>query len=203
MADFSRSKRGLSQAFYREKLHEKHYGYPDLESFMVGFWEGWATSKGTHIRMPQQLPNDALFHVQANKKNTEQIPRTCSRCSTRGKAATAPSRSLTTATLKRQCRASRPRRSSCPQKRICTSREFLFLLAPIPWPPVCSRRLKRNTCQTRRLGIRSREHESRRWTVGGVPDDLGPLGRRTGRQQGGCEVARRAIGRLLRRKRPR
>ena len=41
------SKRGFSQAFYREKLHEKHYGYPDLESFMVGFWEGWATSKGT------------------------------------------------------------------------------------------------------------------------------------------------------------
>lgn len=40
-------KRGFSQAFYREKLHEKHYGYPDLESFMVGFWEGWATSKGT------------------------------------------------------------------------------------------------------------------------------------------------------------
>lgn len=40
-------KRGFSQAFYRERLHEKHYGYPDLESFMVGFWEGWATSKGT------------------------------------------------------------------------------------------------------------------------------------------------------------
>lgn len=40
-------KRGFSQAFYREKLHEKHYGYPTLESFMVGFWEGWATSKGT------------------------------------------------------------------------------------------------------------------------------------------------------------
>lgn len=39
--------RGFSQAFYREKLHEKHYGYPDLESFIVGFWEGWATSKGT------------------------------------------------------------------------------------------------------------------------------------------------------------
>ena len=39
-------KRGFSQAFYREKLHEKHYGYPDLESFIVGFWEGWATSKG-------------------------------------------------------------------------------------------------------------------------------------------------------------
>ena len=40
--------RGFSQTFYRERLHEKHYGYPDLESFMVGFWEGWATSKGTY-----------------------------------------------------------------------------------------------------------------------------------------------------------
>ena len=39
-------KRGFSQTFYRERLHEIHYGYPDLESFMVGFWEGWATSKG-------------------------------------------------------------------------------------------------------------------------------------------------------------
>ena len=39
-------KRGFSQAFYREKLHEKHYGFPDLESFMVGFWEAWAISKG-------------------------------------------------------------------------------------------------------------------------------------------------------------
>lgn len=36
---------GFSQAFYREKLHETHYGYKDLESFMVGFWESWATSK--------------------------------------------------------------------------------------------------------------------------------------------------------------
>ena len=49
-------KRGLSQAFYREKLHEKHFGYPDLESFMVGFWEAWATSKGTYIRMPNNPP---------------------------------------------------------------------------------------------------------------------------------------------------
>ncbi|CAJ2507506.1 Uu.00g086920.m01.CDS01 [Anthostomella pinea] len=36
---------GLSQAFYREKLHEKYLGYKDLEDFMIGFWEGWATSK--------------------------------------------------------------------------------------------------------------------------------------------------------------
>ena len=38
--------RGFSQAFYREKLHEKHFGYKDLESFMQGFWETWACSKG-------------------------------------------------------------------------------------------------------------------------------------------------------------
>ena len=38
--------RGLSQAFYRERLHEKHYGFKDLESFMQGFWEAWACSKG-------------------------------------------------------------------------------------------------------------------------------------------------------------
>ena len=39
--------RGFSQAFYREKVHEKHFGFKDLESFMVGFWEAWSTSKGT------------------------------------------------------------------------------------------------------------------------------------------------------------
>ena len=38
--------RGLSQTFYREKLHEKHFGYKDLESFMQGFWETWVCSKG-------------------------------------------------------------------------------------------------------------------------------------------------------------
>ncbi|MCJ1227784.1 hypothetical protein MMC12_004443 [Toensbergia leucococca] len=36
---------GFSQAFYREKVHEKHFGFPDLESFLVGFWEKWACSK--------------------------------------------------------------------------------------------------------------------------------------------------------------
>ena len=38
--------RGFSQTFYRELLHETVYGFPDLESFMVGFWEAWACSKG-------------------------------------------------------------------------------------------------------------------------------------------------------------
>lgn len=36
---------GFSQAFYREKLHEKFYNAKDLEDFLVNFWEGWATSK--------------------------------------------------------------------------------------------------------------------------------------------------------------
>ncbi|KAL9628628.1 MAG: hypothetical protein Q9164_007198 [Protoblastenia rupestris] len=36
---------GFSQAFYREKLHEKFYGAKDLEEFMVNFWEAWALSK--------------------------------------------------------------------------------------------------------------------------------------------------------------
>ncbi|MCJ1285255.1 hypothetical protein MMC26_004595 [Xylographa opegraphella] len=36
---------GFSQAFYRERLHEKHYGFKDLESFMQGVWEAWACSK--------------------------------------------------------------------------------------------------------------------------------------------------------------
>jgi hypothetical protein len=39
--------RGFSQSFYREKLHEKHFGFPDLEAFLVGFWEAWACSKGS------------------------------------------------------------------------------------------------------------------------------------------------------------
>ena len=38
--------RGFSQTFYREKVHEKHFGFKDLESFMQGFWEPWACSKG-------------------------------------------------------------------------------------------------------------------------------------------------------------
>lgn len=37
---------GFSQAFYREKLYEKVLGFKSLDDFMVGFWEGWACSKG-------------------------------------------------------------------------------------------------------------------------------------------------------------
>lgn len=36
---------GFSQAFYREKLHEKHYGAKSLEDFMINFWEAWGLSK--------------------------------------------------------------------------------------------------------------------------------------------------------------
>ncbi|KAK5090214.1 hypothetical protein LTR05_000384 [Lithohypha guttulata] len=36
---------GFSQAFYREKLHEKFYNANNLEDFMVNFWEAWALSK--------------------------------------------------------------------------------------------------------------------------------------------------------------
>ncbi|KAI9810075.1 MAG: hypothetical protein M1827_006686 [Pycnora praestabilis] len=36
---------GFSQAFYREKLHEKALGFKNLEDFMVNFWETWACSK--------------------------------------------------------------------------------------------------------------------------------------------------------------
>lgn len=36
---------GFSQAFYRERLHEKIYKAKDLEDFMVTFWEAWALSK--------------------------------------------------------------------------------------------------------------------------------------------------------------
>lgn len=36
---------GFSQAFYREKLHEKVYGAKTLEDFMVDFWEAWALKK--------------------------------------------------------------------------------------------------------------------------------------------------------------
>lgn len=37
---------GFSQAFYRERIHEKELGFKDLEDFMVRFWESWALSKG-------------------------------------------------------------------------------------------------------------------------------------------------------------
>lgn len=36
---------GFSQAFYREKLHEKVLGFKDLDDFLVNFWEAWACSK--------------------------------------------------------------------------------------------------------------------------------------------------------------
>lgn len=39
--------RGLSQAFYREKLYETYMGYKDLEDFLVNWWEDWSCSKGT------------------------------------------------------------------------------------------------------------------------------------------------------------
>ena len=53
--------RGFSQAFYREKLYKKHFGFDDLESFMVGFWESWATSKGSSFSYPSLpvMPFDA------------------------------------------------------------------------------------------------------------------------------------------------
>ena len=37
---------GFSQAFYREKVYETVLGFKGLEDFMVGWWEGWALSKG-------------------------------------------------------------------------------------------------------------------------------------------------------------
>ncbi|KAI1340947.1 Alpha/Beta hydrolase protein [Xylariaceae sp. FL0016] len=36
---------GLSQTFYRRKLHESYLGFKGLEDFMVNFWEAWALSK--------------------------------------------------------------------------------------------------------------------------------------------------------------
>jgi len=49
--------RGFSQSFYREKLHEKHFGFPDLEAFLVGFWEAWACSKGSIGNFYRILPS--------------------------------------------------------------------------------------------------------------------------------------------------
>jgi pimeloyl-ACP methyl ester carboxylesterase len=40
---------GFSQAFYRQKLHEKFYAARDLEDFMAKFWEAWALSKGRWV----------------------------------------------------------------------------------------------------------------------------------------------------------
>ena len=53
--------RGFSQAFYRDRLFETHYGYKDLESFMVGFWEKWACSKGP-------APQDSV-HLLSNQSS--------------------------------------------------------------------------------------------------------------------------------------
>ncbi|KAI1608516.1 homoserine O-acetyltransferase [Exophiala viscosa] len=36
---------GFSQTFYRQKVYEKAYNAPDLESFMKNFWEAWGLSK--------------------------------------------------------------------------------------------------------------------------------------------------------------
>jgi homoserine O-acetyltransferase len=41
---------GFSQEFYRTKAYETKLGYKDLEDFLVGFWEAWATSKGKSLR---------------------------------------------------------------------------------------------------------------------------------------------------------
>ncbi|KAK7747453.1 hypothetical protein SLS53_001708 [Cytospora paraplurivora] len=36
---------GLSQAFYRKKIHERLLGYESLDEFLIEFWEKWALSK--------------------------------------------------------------------------------------------------------------------------------------------------------------
>ncbi len=40
---------GFSQAFYREELFKTALGFKDLDDFLVGFWEKWATNKGMSL----------------------------------------------------------------------------------------------------------------------------------------------------------
>ncbi len=90
---------GFSQAFYREKLFEKTLGFKSLEEFMTGFWEAWALSKGETRR--------DLFDCRiADEAKTRRI---CLSWRIRGKQQTVPTRSLTTKTLQRQWKVSRPK----------------------------------------------------------------------------------------------
>lgn len=63
------SNRGFSQAFYREKVHEKYFGFKDLESFMVGFWEGWSTSKGKSVASRVCSPIRVLSDLVVDPEN--------------------------------------------------------------------------------------------------------------------------------------
>ncbi len=82
---------GFSQAFYREKLHEKFYGAKDLEEFMVNLWEAWALSKGVFFMLICADSRGYADMVNA------QIPRTCLSCCRRGRAEIVRSRNRTMA----------------------------------------------------------------------------------------------------------
>ena len=111
--------RGFSQAFYREKIHEKHFGYKDLESFMVGFWETWATSKG----VPGIGPNIIAGQVRLT---LFQIRKISLRCCEHGRVAIAPCKNRTMVTLRKPWRVSRQRHWFFLRRRICTFRKIVF-----------------------------------------------------------------------------
>lgn len=55
---------GFSQAFYREKYFAKYFNgkFPDLDTFMSAFWEGWACSKGDECALSFALSQTRLMH---------------------------------------------------------------------------------------------------------------------------------------------
>lgn len=56
--------RGLSQAFYREKLYETALGFQGLEDFMQDYWEKWALSKR---KFPLPVKEQKLTTFQTRK----------------------------------------------------------------------------------------------------------------------------------------
>ena len=111
--------RGFSQTFYREKVHEKHFGYKDLESFMVGFWEAWATSKGMSGANPD-LYDRELWLIALK------IRKTSLRCCRHGRTVIVHCKNLIMAILSKQWRVSRQGHSSCLRRRISTFRTNWF-----------------------------------------------------------------------------
>lgn len=75
--------RGLSQAFYRERLHETVLGFQGLEDFMQNYWEKWALSKRKSILRVKELkltvrpdPENLLVMLQTwqNGDISKQVP---------------------------------------------------------------------------------------------------------------------------------
>ena len=90
---------------------------------------GWASGKAGRLQRVHRHAQPARWLL--HETDMGQIPRICLSCCKHGSLPTAPRKSHTMATLKKQCRASRRRLLSYQQRLTCTSRECQTLLSVV------------------------------------------------------------------------